>query len=610
MSLRREAVGTIHFIGIGGIGMSGIAEIMHNLGYRVQGSDVAESANVQRLRERGGAGGGRPRRGQPRRGRRRRLQHGRAAGQSRARGRAGAPPAGGPPCGHAGRADALQARGRGRRHPRQDDDDGGPGGSPLRCRRARPHRRQRRHHQRLRHQRAPRPGRVDGGRGRRERRQLPAPAGRRSASSPTSTPSTWSSGTTSTPCAGAFRELRRAAALLRLRRPCASTIPRSRTSTPGRPTAGSSPTASARRPTSRRRTSAPTSTASCSTSPCVSRACVPCASSSTCASPCPAGTTSPTRWRPSRWRASSASIDAVVRRALAGLGGVKRRFTRTGTAHGVTVIDDYGHHPVEIEAVLATAQARARGRVVAVVQPHRYSRLHDLFDQLLHLDEPTPTRCSSRRSTPPARRRCRASTATPSSTACAGTATGMPAPRSTGWTESGRCCCGGSPGRATSSSAWAPAASRTGPTRCRPASTRCRAAPTRWPERGGRSRALPPGAMRSHRDAASCGATSPLAPLTWLRVGGPAELVFNPADGDELAGFLRRPARRRSRSCPWASAPTSWSATAACAAWWSAWAVPSPGSRSRTTSSSPVPAPSTSGSPRRHGVPAAAASSS
>ena len=72
--------------------------------------------------------------------------------------------------------------------------------------------------------------------------------------------------------------------------------------------------------------------------------------------------------------------DAVVRRALAGLGGVKRRFTRTGAAHGVTVIDDYGHHPVEIEAVLETARARARGRVVAVLQPHRYTRLHDLFE--------------------------------------------------------------------------------------------------------------------------------------------------------------------------------------------------------------------------------------
>lgn len=47
------SIGTIHFVGIGGIGMSGIAEVMHNLGYKVQGSDIAENANVKRLRELG-----------------------------------------------------------------------------------------------------------------------------------------------------------------------------------------------------------------------------------------------------------------------------------------------------------------------------------------------------------------------------------------------------------------------------------------------------------------------------------------------------------------------------------------------------------------------------
>ena len=73
--------------------------------------------------------------------------------------------------------------------------------------------------------------------------------------------------------------------------------------------------------------------------------------------------------------------DEVVRHALGGLEGVKRRFTRTGTVEGVTIIDDYGHHPVEIRAVLRTARARTRGRVLAVVQPHRYSRLHSLFDE-------------------------------------------------------------------------------------------------------------------------------------------------------------------------------------------------------------------------------------
>ncbi len=69
-----------------------------------------------------------------------------------------------------------------------------------------------------------------------------------------------------------------------------------------------------------------------------------------------------------------------IRRGLASFGGVKRRFTKTGEAHGITVIDDYGHHPVEIAAVLAAARSVAQGRVVAVMQPHRYSRLHDLMD--------------------------------------------------------------------------------------------------------------------------------------------------------------------------------------------------------------------------------------
>jgi UDP-N-acetylmuramate--alanine ligase len=72
--------------------------------------------------------------------------------------------------------------------------------------------------------------------------------------------------------------------------------------------------------------------------------------------------------------------DDVLRQALAGFGGVKRRFTRTGTAGGVTVIDDYGHHPVEIRAVLETARQTTDGRVIAVVQPHRYTRLRDLFE--------------------------------------------------------------------------------------------------------------------------------------------------------------------------------------------------------------------------------------
>lgn len=69
-----------------------------------------------------------------------------------------------------------------------------------------------------------------------------------------------------------------------------------------------------------------------------------------------------------------------IRAALAGFGGVSRRFTRVGEVDGVTIIDDYGHHPVEIAAVLKAARQASEGRVIAVHQPHRYSRLHTLFD--------------------------------------------------------------------------------------------------------------------------------------------------------------------------------------------------------------------------------------
>ncbi|MCK5275715.1 MAG: UDP-N-acetylmuramate--L-alanine ligase [Alphaproteobacteria bacterium] len=72
--------------------------------------------------------------------------------------------------------------------------------------------------------------------------------------------------------------------------------------------------------------------------------------------------------------------DAIVR-GLSGFEGVKRRFTRTGEANGVTVIDDYAHHPVEITAVLKAARSASRGQVVAVVQPHRYTRLESLFEE-------------------------------------------------------------------------------------------------------------------------------------------------------------------------------------------------------------------------------------
>ncbi|MDF2386151.1 UDP-N-acetylmuramate--L-alanine ligase [Nostoc ellipsosporum NOK] len=73
--------------------------------------------------------------------------------------------------------------------------------------------------------------------------------------------------------------------------------------------------------------------------------------------------------------------DATIQQGFAKFGGVKRRFTKVGETGGVTIIDDYGHHPVEIRAVLAAARESAEGRVIAVVQPHRFTRLKNLMDE-------------------------------------------------------------------------------------------------------------------------------------------------------------------------------------------------------------------------------------
>lgn len=73
--------------------------------------------------------------------------------------------------------------------------------------------------------------------------------------------------------------------------------------------------------------------------------------------------------------------DETIRNAIAGFGGVRRRFTRTGEWNGVTIVDDYGHHPVEIAAVLKAARESTRGKIIAVVQPHRFTRLQSLFEE-------------------------------------------------------------------------------------------------------------------------------------------------------------------------------------------------------------------------------------
>ena len=71
--------------------------------------------------------------------------------------------------------------------------------------------------------------------------------------------------------------------------------------------------------------------------------------------------------------------EATLKSAILGFKGVKRRFTKTGESGGITVIDDYGHHPVEIMAVLKAARQAGARDVIAVVQPHRYTRLQSLF---------------------------------------------------------------------------------------------------------------------------------------------------------------------------------------------------------------------------------------
>jgi len=73
----------------------------------------------------------------------------------------------------------------------------------------------------------------------------------------------------------------------------------------------------------------------------------------------------------------------TMKKAMKNFSGVKRRFTKTGESNGITVIDDYAHHPVEIKAVLKAAReavSESGKKVIAVMQPHRYTRLNDLMD--------------------------------------------------------------------------------------------------------------------------------------------------------------------------------------------------------------------------------------
>ena len=73
--------------------------------------------------------------------------------------------------------------------------------------------------------------------------------------------------------------------------------------------------------------------------------------------------------------------EETIKQALASFAGVKRRFTRVGTYNGAVIIDDYAHHPTEVKAVLKAARRAAKKKVIAVLQPHRFSRLRDLFEE-------------------------------------------------------------------------------------------------------------------------------------------------------------------------------------------------------------------------------------
>ena len=229
---------------------------------------------------------------------------------------------------------------------------------------------------------------------------------------------------------------------------------------------------------------------------------------------------------------SSASRPEAIRKGLSSFGGVKRRFTPTGSWNGVEIFDDYGHHPVEIKAVLRAARDRRQGRVIAIAQPHRFTRLHDLFDEFSACfndadtvmvapvyaagEEPIDGVNSEALVSPHPRRR-------PSRRALHRRARGDRAADRASW-----------PSRATSSSSSAPATSPNGPMRCRrnsAARRRCMNA---------RRRRCSPGSATGLRGLR--GRITPNAEMdkiTWFRAGGLAEALFQPADEEDLAAFLK-----------------------------------------------------------------------
>ena len=234
--------------------------------------------------------------------------------------------------------------------------------------------------------------------------------------------------------------------------------------------------------------------------------------------------------------------EGTIRSALAGFKGVKRRFTRVGEAGGITVIDDYGHHPVEIAAVLkATRQAGARD-VIAVVQPHRYSPPFLAVRGVLHLHERRRHgyrgRClRRRRGAGGGHGQGRAGGGPPRARPpLRGAAAGAGEPGGDGprHRQAGRLR--GLPRRRQHHRLGARVA---GAARRVAGQLARRAGPSaaaRGRKRRMSARADMAEAMPAIRGRLRSGAA--LAPLTWFRVGGPAEWLARPADAEDLVALL------------------------------------------------------------------------
>ena len=185
--------------------------------------------------------------------------------------------------------------------------------------------------------------------------------------------------------------------------------------------------------------------------------------------------------------------------------GVKRRFTKVGEADGAIIIDDYAHHPTEIRAVLAAAREGAEGRVIAVMQPHRYTRLQSLMDEFQNAFNDadvvfvTPVYAAGEEPIEGV------DSSALWSKACAPTGTAWCARSATSTSCAASCAI--SPPKATWSSAWAPATSPNGPAH----------SPTASAKRG---RANERASRPCRRCAGKLTPNAPLAPLVWFKSGG------------------------------------------------------------------------------------------